>query len=494
MKEYFLKRPLALTGAFSCIAVCIGYYSNLFLIVFAMILLTVIIYLIINNCDKKYVIASAIILLTVISVLMVNKKAHILSDYSGKEDKCRFTVKEITYKSSNYCSASIEITDSEFLKRGTKISLRYYSDILEMGDNATAVLRFESLKNDKYKSFNYSNGNFLAATSENIVINTDRPDRILKVIYSVRNYIKETLFDNLSFNEAATVMALILGDDTYFTDEFRMQTRAAGVSHVMVVSGMHLSLTVMAATYFIEKIFYNKYIRSIIIVLVVIFMMGVCGFTTSMIRAGVTYLIMAIGISLNRRAEPVNALGGAVSIILIASPYTILSVGFELSVLSTLGVMAVAQPVVKYANGKLLKSKLLFSLFSQIIATLSSMLFTLPISISAFECIPLLSVITNLAISFAVSGILWLSLSGLFIFNINSDFSGMVFSACEWLTAYVNKCICFFGSQKFSVVNIPKYYTLIAVLGVFVIIYVLLACKKQKKMLQLKKYVKGGKV
>ena len=68
----------------------------------------------------------------------------------------------------------------------------------------------------------------------------------------------------MEYDEAATVAAITIGDRSYFSDEFYSNIKKAGVSHVMVVSGMHLSVIVGLTAFFIKKHFYNKCLRAIV--------------------------------------------------------------------------------------------------------------------------------------------------------------------------------------------------------------------------------------
>ena len=150
----------------------------------------------------------------------------------------------------------------------------------------------------------------------------------------------------------------LTGDKSYFTDTFYSNVKSAGVAHVMVVSGMHLSIIIALALYFANKLFYNPYFKALVICIVTLAVMAVCGFTMSIMRAGVTYLLMALALVLGRENTPENTLGAAVSIILLCNPLAIRSVAFQLSVLSTFAILVVAIPVIDtLREQKIIKNK-----------------------------------------------------------------------------------------------------------------------------------------
>lgn len=55
----------------------------------------------------------------------------------------------------------------------------------------------------------------------------------------IKNYITGVMFLNMSYSSAATLSAMTVGDKFYHSDEFTKSVRNSGVSHIMVVSGMH---------------------------------------------------------------------------------------------------------------------------------------------------------------------------------------------------------------------------------------------------------------
>ena len=134
-------------------------------------------------------------------------------------------------------------------------------------------------------------------------------------------------------------------------------------------------------------------------------MTAVCGFTKSILRAGFCSLFLAVSILSERDNTTENSLGGAAALLFMISPFTVFSVSFQLSFLSTLGIVSVAMPCLKFIkdNG-LLKTNLVFTLFSAVLVTLAATLFTLPISIYTFGYVSNVSVFTNLLID-AAAGI-----------------------------------------------------------------------------------------
>ena len=194
-------------------------------------------------------------MLVILSTVYSHSNADNLSCYNAKTVSADLVVTDITYQSDKFSSAEVEILNSKQLKRGTKLSVTYNDNNIKMGDRITSELKLEDLSQNEYKSLYYSKEIYITATLGEIEKIKSSHDFVLTKIGKLREYIKTTLFSKLKFSNAATVTALIVGDDSYFTNEFDFLVKASGVSHVMVVSGMHLTILVVLVTKLVEKLF-----------------------------------------------------------------------------------------------------------------------------------------------------------------------------------------------------------------------------------------------
>lgn len=498
MIDYFLKRPMLFSAVLCSIVSVLGYYYKFSVVFVGAVSVAVLIWLILRNKSVRSKVIAFLLIIISISLIFTHGKVDTLNKHIGKTAECSFVITEITYTSSEYNRANIEVLESTFLPKSTKLSVGYSGADLEEGDVAKADINLVRIDDD-FKKSNYSNGIFLNGKLNKIEKMENSEDDVLKVIDKIRKYINNTLFKNLRYSNASTVCGIILGENKYFTDEFYENIKAAGVSHVMVVSGMHLSVFVLIATFLIELLFYNKYLRAFLICATVLFLIAICGFTASMQRAGLTYILMAIALLFDRKPVPENTLGAAVTIILIINPFMVLNIAFELSVLATFGILAISLPIIKYfSNRKIIKSRVLLTLFSAVITTLSATMLTLPVSVSAFSYISVVGVFTNLSISLAVTVIIWISVLALVVNLIFPAVAGLMFTVCEPVVAFVNAVINIFGSIENAVVITPYYTLFISVIIILLIFMILLACKNRIDVLKLKEMrrkiiAEGGK-
>ena len=484
MLVYLTQRPMIIS-AVGCIiiAVC-GFHSFNLLIIFICLSVGFLVLSVVLR-KLKMVVASGLIVIMGLVCLYTLKEIAGLQNFAGKEVTANIVFTETDFKTSSYYKSRCEVIGDSVLPKGTKLSLWHKPADVDSGYIFKAKISLEKI-DEEYKAINYSEGVYLGGNIKTLE-KTERYDSVDSAVKSVRRYIKRTLFSGMSFDSASTMCGVVFGDKGYFSDEFYNNVKASGVAHVMVVSGMHLGVLVMLALYISEKFIYNPKLRALIMYLVVIMLASVCGFTMSILRAGITYIIMGVGLLFNRYYTPENALGFAVVIILLTSPFAVFSVSFLLSVLSTFGILAVALPICKYINQKWSNTpKFITGVLNLAVISLSAMILTLPVVIYVFGYVSLVGMVTNLLITFVVTQTLGITVLALAVSLLFPNIGKLILSIADLIVKYINFVINFMGSLPFATAEVPTYFCLFAVLLIFCVFWILLACKKRRNMIKLK--------
>lgn len=486
MLDYLIKRPLLLCGICACIVSFTAFYSRTAVFIIAVLLSVSLGFMIYFKADARIIFTSVLIFVLCISCVLSFNKIDLLKAYSGTTQRLKLTVTDITHKTDEYFVAEASVNKSDNLPVGTKITVFYEPENIRIGQRLIADVKIKEQADGHYKKDGYSKGIYLRGNMSNITRLSGEEDLLLTAAEKVRGYIRSALKSNMEYESAATLCALIFGSRDYFTDEFYENVKSAGVSHVMVVSGMHMAILVSFFVMLLEKLFYNRFAKALIIVLIVLFLAVICGFTMSILRTGVTYLIMAGGILLGRKGTPENTLGGAITFILILSPYAIFSVALQLSLLSTFGILVVAIPVMRRINRSKRINRILSGVINSVILSLSAMLFTLPVTVIVFGYVSTVAVISNLLISMAVSAALYVAVTALVLNLVFPFIAELLFTVAGLIVKYINGVINFMGSLSFATAELSEIWLYIAVFMILLVITLLLACKKRLDMLKLK--------
>ena len=485
MTDYLKKRPMLLCGLCASALCVVGFYSRTAIFFLGLILILLFFFLLQKSVYPVYLFVVFMLVAVSVSTLITYNKIDKISESDGDTVKGSFAVVENPVNHGSYYSAVVKVRDCEGIKSGTRIMVFSNQGSFEYGDKIIAEVKISKI-NDKYRASDYSEKIYLTGNMDSITVYSGEGGFVLSRVNRLRKYIVDTLFSNMDYKEAATLTALTVGDRSYLSDEFYGNLKAAGVSHIMVVSGIHLAIIVSLVTRLVEKILYNRYLKSITVLLTVLFMSALCGFTKSIVRAGLCYTIYAASILLERDNTPENSLGAAVTLILTAEPFTILSLSFQLSVLSTLGITAVALPITEYLKQKFSNDSFIICIINLAIVCLSALLFTMPVTVWVFGYISTVAVVANILVTYAVTLSLYFAAAGLVFYSVFPLAGNILLAAASLVAKYINFVINELGALPFSAVRLGRYNILFAILLLFSVIFGLFACKHRRDMLKLK--------
>ncbi len=363
--------------------------------------------------------------------------------------------------------------NNEILPKNTKLNVYSKFAVFDVGETVKCDMYVkEILPRDRTR--NFSKGVFATANVSNI-IETNKSVNLDSVLATFRARVTNVLNRYLSYDTAATVNALTVGDKYYLSDDFDIAVKRCGVSHVMVVSGLHLSIVCGTLLKLLSLLRLGKRLSAIITAVGVFMFMALCGFSMSILRAGITFFVMLAALALIRRTDPLNSLMIAVSLIICANPFSMGSIAFTLSVASTAGIIILSGSISStFKRYRFFRIKVISAVVDAASVTLSALIFTLPISVYFFGGFSIVAVITNLLIGFAVT-IALITAAVALLFGLIFDYSVLangIFLITEGVTRYFNFIISYFGSLPFSYIEVNEtifisvYLAIIAIFGI----------------------------
>ena len=182
-------------------------------------------------------------------------------------------------------------------------------------------------------------------------------------------------------DSAGILCRLFLGikDDT--PQSFLSDMRTLGVSHLLAVSGLHVTALLAGFDLVLTKIAGKSRAKYIILACIAIVYMAVTGFTGSVVRASLMYLLSRIALIIGRKNDPVTSLTVAGFVIVAVNPPSVYDIGFLLSFFAALGIIVMGAPLSVYTEEKLpSKIKFIKYMTSPVIITVSVLVFTLPVA------------------------------------------------------------------------------------------------------------------
>ena len=213
---------------------------------------------------------------------------------------------------------------------------------------------------------------------------------------------------------AGVLAAMVLGDRTHLSKDLRSAYRAAGLSHVLVVSGMHVSILCgsVFAKYLPEKKkrergYASRRRQALFSAAMALLLAGVTGLTPSVLRAATAVWVSALGVWLYGPPDALTSLGVAGVWMTLGNSYAVCDIGFELSFAAVLGTLAGAELARKGRRFPLLRNGVWETLCVSACASAA----TFPVLVLRGLSASLYALVSSVAVLWLVEPILQLGLA-----------------------------------------------------------------------------------
>lgn len=207
--------------------------------------------------------------------------------------------------------------------------------------------------------------------------------------------------------EVGILKGLIVGDKNDLNYSIKQSFRNIGTSHTLALSGLHVGIIWAFISLLLSPLsLWNsgKKIRLFLTILILAIYSFITGMSSSVVRASMMITILQINSVLGRKNNSFEALIFAAFIIILISPHSLKSAGFQLSFLAVLGIIIITPTINKISHKveQLLKNKIakgmIHLLIQSISISIACQIFTLPIILLYFNYFPQHFIIANIAV------------------------------------------------------------------------------------------------
>lgn len=154
--------------------------------------------------------------------------------------------------------------------------------------------------------------------------------------------LRNGLHESLRYSSLAAkglVPGLALGDSSALATELGQQMKAAGLSHLIAVSGTNVTLLIVVILALLRRLRVSKNLQYFVTICALLGFVVLVRPQPSVLRATVMGLVALLATFSNSRKSPVPALSVAVIFLIAVDPWLALSYGFALSVAATAGLV-----------------------------------------------------------------------------------------------------------------------------------------------------------
>ncbi len=349
-----------------------------------------------------------------------------------------------------------------------------YGDIVQINCILTKPDKIEGFDYGKYLS---KDNIYSLCYGANIkLLETNKGNFFFTQIYKIKNLLFKKV--NAIWPEPISSFAnsSLFGFEKLLPSDIDENFRHTGLSHIVVVSGMHVAIIIVVFSRMLYQVRINRK-QSFLFLLILLFTFAILsGLSASIIRASIMGILVVFSKNLERYIPNYLVLIYSLIIMALINPLSMFyDVGFQLSFLATIGLIYLSPILMDYL--KFIPEYL--SLRSIISTSLSAIFMTLPISLYNFHTLPIFALLSNVLILPFITFDMTLFVFSIVISIISTSLAQYVGFISYTLTQLLFWLIKIISSIKISVLDI-KNFTIFHMIFFYIIICLFYLYAKKK--------------
>lgn len=304
-----------------------------------------------------------------------------------------------------------QLTSIDSIESSGKILLNIYKDSLatklHIGDNLVlyevlaqvpqvrSPLQFDY---GKYLKSKHIYGQVTLSTSAYYKLKTISGNPALLWAARFRESVQEKLkIYPFTQRQLSIINALILGQRQDIDKEVNKNYAAAGMMHILAVSGLHVGIILLLLRALTKPLKHRKWklLRSVIIITLIWVFAIITGLSPSVMRAATMFTFLELGSLWGGKRATQNALIYSAIALLLLSPNLIYHVGFQLSYLAVAAILWIQPWLHSFWSPN---NYVLRILWGTITVTTAAQLGVVPLSLYYFHQFPGLFFISNIVV------------------------------------------------------------------------------------------------
>lgn len=305
---------------------------------------------------------------------------------------------------------------------------------------------------ERYCLFHQVTGQVYIKSDEYVLAPQKQFNPLRQTIFTARDAVVHTLKRYIpGGQEQAVAAALLIGYRNDLDKDLVQAYSNTGVVHIIAISGLHLGMIygLMVALFApVKRYKAVRWIRPIVILVVLWAFALVAGAAPSIVRSAVMFTFIVVAEMVNRKTNMYNTLAAAAFCMLVQNPFILWDVGFQLSFAAVISIVTFMMPVYRWYC---FRSVIADKIWAMTAVTLSAQVFTLPLVLYYFHQFPVLFLVTNF---------IAVPLSGLILYaEILLVCLAPVQTAANWLGQFTGALIRFMNRFITAVNELP--YTVV---------------------------------
>jgi competence protein ComEC len=249
-----------------------------------------------------------------------------------------------------------------------------------------------SFNYERYAAFQQLFHNAFVKTTDYVVLSDKAPNTFWQWIYRTKAHVLSVLRKHIATkDERGIAEALLIGYKEDLDKDLVQAYSNTGVVHIIAISGLHLGIIYMLLLGLFNRlpmVNKSKWIKALGILAGLWFFALITGASAS-----VMFSFMVLGEQAGKKSSMYNALAVSATLLLVYNPYLLWDVGFQLSYLAVVGIVAFQKPIY---NWWYIQNKWADKVWKLTAVSLAAQLLTFPVCIYYFHQFPMLFLVANL--------------------------------------------------------------------------------------------------
>lgn len=228
--------------------------------------------------------------------------------------------------------------------------------------------------------------------------------------FQIRKYINNAVNKYLSPQNSGIFLSILLGDRSNLPSDIRESMSISGITHITVIAGLHVNIILGNLELLLQWSRLRKQIRNFLMMLAAILLLIIIGPTIPVSRAVIMAVLSYLSFFFIRKSSSWNNLLITALIILIYNPICLFDIAFQLSFITTGGIIFLGDYIRSFFNkisrAKNIKNRLakisVNYLFENMSISFSANLAVFPLTIYYLNQISLIFWLINLIITIPV--------------------------------------------------------------------------------------------
>lgn len=209
---------------------------------------------------------------------------------------------------------------------------------------------------------------------------------VFSVAYRFRDQMIEALQRcGITGDELGVGAAILLGYDDNLPAQVRHNYVAAGSMHILCVSGMHVGIIYLLASFLLSLLGRSKgalFAKRIILLLLIWFYALITGLSPSIMRSALMISMIIFGEIIHRKGFTLNSIAASAFLLLLFDPNNLFAIGFQLSYVAVVGIVLMQKPL---SNLVFVPNKLLAKVWEITTVSIAAQIATMPFTIYYFN-------------------------------------------------------------------------------------------------------------